>query len=707
MTGDERTQAHQADDLRARADEMVQDRTVRTPEELAALSPEEIRQILHELRVHQIELELQNEELRAAQEQLDASRARYFDLYDLAPVGYCTVSASGLILEANLTAATMLGVARVELVRQPLSRFVLKEDQDSYYLHRERLFESGEPQDCELRMVKPDGAALWVHMAATAAQDDDGAPICLVVVSDISARKEVEAALERERRLLRTVIDGLPDAIYAKDLETRKTVVNRADLDNIGAESEAAVLGKTDSELFPRDLAERYYADDRVVLESGEPMLDHEERLVRPDGEERWLLTSKLPLRDSVGRVVGLVGIGRDITERKQAQAEREQLLAQVQEQERLATVGRLAAGIAHDFNNIMATIILYAQMMVQSEALSKADRERASVITEQGWHAARLVEQILDFGRRTMLDRRSCDLLAHLRTQAELLGRTLPESIAIELEHGEDDYVVYADPTRMQVMITNLAVNARDAMPDGGTLRLSLERITVGPDAAPPLMGLEAGEWVRLRVADTGTGLAPEALAHLFEPFFTTKEPGKGSGLGLAQVYGIVVQHEGRIGVESRVGEGTAFSIYLPALNVRATETLPLDMSAMPQGKGETVLVVEDEEVLRFALREILEMLGYRALEATDGESALALIEAQGAQIALVLSDVVMPKMGGVALLQALREKRWETPVILLTGHPVNSELEALRAQGLSDWVTKPPTIERLAQALSDALHR
>ena len=204
--------------------------------------------------------------------------------------------------------------------------------------------------------------------------------------------------------------------------------------------------------------------------------------------------------------------------------AQEREIKAQLQQQERLAAVGQLAAGIAHDFNNIMATIVLYAQIAAQSEGLSERDRERMAMINQQAWHATRLIERILDFSRRSMLEKRPLDLLLLLKEQIELLNRTLPEHIKIELEYGKGDYIIRADPTRMQQMLTNLAVNARDAMPNGGELSIRLERVIVGDGKSPILPEIEAGEWVRLKVSDTGTGISPDVLPHIFEPFFTTK---------------------------------------------------------------------------------------------------------------------------------------------------------------------------------------
>ena len=380
------------------------------------------------------------------------------------------------------------------------------------------------------------------------------------------------------------------------------------------------------------------------------------------------------------------------------------EIRTQLQQHERLAAVGQLAAGIAHDFNNIMATIILYAQMASRSPELGERNRERMSVINQQGWHATRLIEQILDFSRRSVLERQPLELVPLLKEQVKLLKRTLPEIIRIETVYGVGAHTIDADPTRIQQMLTNLAVNARDAMLGGGTLRIELERAEVEAGRSPLLPEMEPGRWVCLTVSDTGTGISPDVLPHIFEPFFTTKGPGAGSGLGLAQVHGIVGSHGGRIGVDSQPGEGTTFTIYLPAL-VAAPEQEPApEVSGLPVGSGQTILVVEDDAALRAALTDILEQLMYRVIVAAHGGEALTKV-AEHPEVALVLSDLVMPEMGGLSLLRAMREISLNVPVVMMSGHPMQGDLEAMQALNLTAWLLKPPSIERLAQLLADAL--
>ncbi|MCJ7739591.1 MAG: ATP-binding protein, partial [Anaerolineae bacterium] len=367
---------------------------------------------------------------------------------------------------------------------------------------------------------------------------------------------------------------------------------------------------------------------------------------------------------------------------------------------------GQLAAGIAHDFNNIMAVIVLYTQMELSMPDIPPRLRDRLQTILRQAHLAADLVQQILDFGRRAVLERRPMDLGLFLDEMIKLLGRTVPESIRIALSCGTDDYTVSADPTRMQQVLMNLAINARDAMPEGGKLRITLSRVAATDEIRCATCGeVVGGEWISIAVADTGSGIPPDVLPYIFEPFFTTKAPGQGSGLGLAQVHGIVKQHKGHIDVASTMEEGTTFTFYLPALMVQEVAEPSRAAEGMPRGQGETVLVVEDNAKMREAFAHILEMLNYQVMIAPNGRDALQILEKYGHGVALVLSDLVMPVMGGKALFYALKEQHPEMKMVMVTGHPMEQELQELQEEGLSGYLLKPPNVAHLAQMVDRVL--
>ena len=395
----------------------------------------------------------------------------------------------------------------------------------------------------------------------------------------------------------------------------------------------------------------------------------------------------------------GWVMVLRDVTEQRMAQQ-------QLQQQERLAAIGQLAAGIAHDFNNLMAVIILYSQLVSRSPGLTERDQERLKTINKQADHAVRMIQQILDFSRRSVLERQTLDLRPLLKEQVQLLQRTLPEHIEIVWQSESEEYLVEADPTRIQQAVMNLAVNARDAMPDGGQLSLRLDHLLITGKQSVPVQGMTRGNWVRLTIVDTGIGIASEHLDHLFEPFFTTKLPDKGTGLGLAQVHGIVAQHGGHITVTSQLAVGTTVTIYLPALLTKPDLTSGEDELALPQGHGELILVVEDDSTLRVALKDYLQMWGYQVLEAANGQEGLLVVQQQRERVSLIVSDVVMPRMGGINLFRALQQQGTHIPIIFLTGHPLDEEMMAvLRAEGLQAWLPKPPDLGQLAQVIASVL--
>jgi two-component system cell cycle sensor histidine kinase/response regulator CckA len=759
-------------------------------------------------------------EHKQAEEALRESEANYRTLVEQSLQGLLVMQDLRIVF-ANTAFAEICGYSVEELLSlapQDVVTMIHSEDQAFVWEHyRDRLMGKLTPARYEYRGIRQDGTVRWLEMSANRIEYQ-GKPAVQAAIVDITERKQAEEKLQESERKFRTFTESAPAAILIyQDYQCVYA--------NPGAEQ---ITGYTDEELSSMEFWELVHPDyrSRVIeggkaLERGElPVSESQLKIVAKNGEERWI-DGRLELIEYEGKRAVLIS-ALDVTDRTQAELERERLLAQirgqaqrmqhilnavpegvllldaderiilvnpvaerelvaladaktgdtlthlgnrplaelltsppkglwhevvadgrvfqaiarpiedgatptgwvlvirdvtqqreiqqrVQQQERLAAVGQLAAGIAHDFNNIMAAIVLYAQMTVRMEGLPAVVRERMETIDEQAKHASNLIQQILDFSRRSVLERRPLDLGPLLKAHVRLLERTLPESIEIKLDPEPDEYAtsftVNADPTRMQQMVTNLALNAREAMRGGGELRIGLERIEVKPGESPLLPEMAAGEWARVTVSDTGTGIPPDALPHIFEPFFTTRAP-LGSGLGLAQVHGIVGAHEGRIDVKTQMGQGTTFTIYLP---LHTSKPSPVrshaESPALPTGQGETILVVEDDAVVRKALTDGLELLNYQVLEVSNGQEALEMLEQRGEEIALVLSDVVMPQMGGIALLHALRKQGLTVPVVMLTGHAMQREMEELRAQGMADWLPKPPQLERLAEVVARVL--
>ncbi len=461
-------------------------------------------------------------------------------------------------------------------------------------------------------------------------------------------------------------------------------------------------------------------SDARRVL-AGEQVTSSVYEFVAQDGTRKFGEVSGAPLVRN-GEVVAVVSVARDITERKQVEkalreskrcleetlAELRDTQEQMIRQERLAAVGQLAAGIAHDFRNLLTTIILYASMAQRQSDLPPKMARNLETIIDESIKAADLVQQILDFSSRAMIERRPLNLASLTREVLNVLRRTIPENVQLSLKMAPEEqsatFTVQADPGRIQQALTNLATNARDAMPGGGELCFELSRFEITADEAPPVVDMEPGAWVCLAVSDTGTGMTEEVQSHLFEPFFTTKEVDKGTGLGLAQVYGIVRQHEGYIDVSTEMGKGATFRIYLPACEDEMKESEAAESAAPLPGHGERVLLVEDNRSLREAAQGILESLGYRVLTAANGREALEVYEAEdGAD--LVITDLVMPEMGGKELMQMLTRSNPDLKALGITGYAVNQIADELRNIGFLDVVHKPFEVEELARAIHRAL--
>ncbi len=376
-----------------------------------------------------------------------------------------------------------------------------------------------------------------------------------------------------------------------------------------------------------------------------------------------------------------------------------------IRAQERLNSVGQLAAGIAHDFNNIMTVISLYTQLILRMPDLPEKEEKRLNTIQLQAERASELIRQILDFSRQSVVERRPVDLLPFARELVRKLRQTLPENIEFKAELLSREYLVNADTGRLQQAITNLATNARDAMPMGGVLSIKLDYLRLDPKQGYPLPDMSAGEWITVAVSDTGEGIKAEDLPRIFEPFFTTKHTARGTGLGLAQVYGIVKLHEGFIDVVSDLGQGTTFTIYLPAFIAPAIEESALEFDQLRMGHGETILLVEDDEASREALVEILGSVNYQVLAAANGQEALSLFEKKQGKIDLVISDMVMPVMDGASLYSALKERTSDIKMIIITGYPLERGGKEFLKQGVVAYIQKPLQVETVISVVRDAL--
>ncbi|MBN1177917.1 MAG: PAS domain S-box protein, partial [Anaerolineae bacterium] len=629
-------------------------------------------------------------ERRRTEEALRESLERLDAMIQASPLGIISLTPDGIVTTWSAGAERIFGWTAAQAVGR-MHPIVAEDNQEVFRELRERVMRGESLYGVELTRRRKDGSLVEISLSTAPLRDAEGHITGIMsTVEDITQRVQTEAEraqlmaqIQDQTRQLREVMRTVPEGVLVLNARGDVLLANPAAehvlplLSNARMAETITHLGGTPLEELltspPHGLWHEVQTGSRTFEIVARPVANGPE-------PEKWVL------------------VIRDVTDKRSVER-------RVEMQERLAAVGQLSAGIAHDFNNIIAVISLYAQMGAHDDTLPPKFHERMQVIAQQTHRAADLVQQVLEFSRQTVLDRRPMDLLLFVKEQVKLLERTIPENVEIGLTYEDDTFLVSADPTRMQQVMLNLAVNARDAMPQGGRLSIDLARVQVEESKYAPLPRMQAGDWVRVAVADTGTGIPADVMPHLFEPFFTTKPPGEGTGLGLAQVWGIVNQHNGYVDVTSTPGKGATFTLYLPALAVWHSEPASPAEADLPRGAGQTILVVEDNPAVRAAMVDILETLNYRVLTAANGQNALEVLEEHAPRVALVMSDLVMPVMGGVALFHTLKETHPHLKVVLLTGHPMEGELKELCTQGLSGYLLKPHNTEQLAAVVSKVL--
>ncbi|HEY5159900.1 MAG TPA: PAS domain-containing protein [Gaiellaceae bacterium] len=635
----------------------------------------------------------QNEALKSAV--AEAEQERFFLnalLEDLPDQIYFKDRASRFLKISN-TQAVKFGVSSpAEAIGKSDSDFFSEEHARPARENEQSIIRTGEPLvDIEEKETWEDGREAWVSTTKMPLRDEKGKIIGTYGISrDITLEKRQRAEIARQNNLLNTLLETTPEDIYFKDAESRFVSVSRSLMKRLGASSEEEILGKTDFDFFDAEHARATRVEELDVMKSGIPRIAEEVRELRPDGSEHWVLTTKMPLRDADGRAIGTFGINRDISELKRLEAE-------LRQSQKMEAVGRLAGGISHDFNNLLMAISGYAELL--SDTLNEDPEAIAQLdgIIQASAQASRLTAQLLTYGQPRTAKTELVDTGAVVGEMRETLLRLIGEDIRIEIDLTDECTCVRVDPAQLEQVVLNLCLNARDAMPGGGTLTITtrLEQA----DGDHPL--------VILSVADTGEGFDPDAKELLFEPYFTTKARGKGTGLGLATVYAVVKHCGGTIEVESAPGQGACFRISLPharvpcVLNTSAGATQSSDSTSGES--SETILLAEDEEAVRELVRDSLVAAGYSVVTAASGEEALMLGE--DLDFDLLLADIVMPGMDGVQLADTLISRKPQIAVLLMSGY-TDERLEA-HGVGEKPWplIEKPFRLSELQAAVRAAL--
>ncbi len=496
--------------------------------------------------------------------------------------------------------------------------------------------------------------------------------------------------------ILEAVIQATPDAIFVKDLDGRYVLVNQSFARFIG-KSPDDIIGKHDLELYDRDTAQRFLETDRQVLASGMPQTF--EGLATGEAGPQAYLVTKGVYRGRDGKILGLYGISHDITELKRANETLERTREALFRAQKMEAVGQLTGGIAHDFNNILAVILGNADLLQLQFRDDAAATELIDTIRRATMHGKDLTGHLLAFSRRRPLNPQPVDINVLIADIVRLLGRTLGASIRIALNTSADTGIAMADPAALEAAILNVALNARDAMPEGGSLTIRTSRVDV---TTPPKTDedLKRGSYAEIALDDTGTGMPPEVAAKVFEPFFTTKG-GRGTGLGLSMVYGFAKQSGGGVTINSTPGKGTTVSIFLPLADVDVEAFAAKPLPPSQPGIARTILLVEDETEVRNIVRRQLESLGHRVLVAEAATEALLLVKAGDPDV--LLTDVVLATgMNGIDLAEAAVAAKPTIAILFMSGYTAAPEAQnRIRASGAT-LLSKPFTAPQLERALN-----
>jgi len=628
-------------------------------------------------------------ERRGAKAELRGSEAQYRRLIDTAYEGIWVADAKAHITYANQRLADMLGYTVEEMIGRSAFEVLDEATSEEVKASWQRRLQ-GIKEQYDLRLRRKDGSNVWVILSATPIRDEQGEVTgALAMLTDITERKRVEEELRESQERYKGLVDTAFDGVVIQQDRIIKGA-NR---------SYAEMFGYSIEELIGRDVLELIPPEQRDYVRSkiAEDELVYETLGLKKDGTHINIeVSAKNCLYE--GEPARLAAV-RDITERKK-------LEEQLRQSQKMEAVGQLAGGIAHDFNNLLTAITGYSDLAMRKLQAEDPLRRNLEEIKKAGDRAAALTRQLLAFSRKQVLQPVVLNINAVLSELEKMLRRLIGEDVdlrtALEPELGS----IKADPGQIEQVLMNLVVNARDAMPSGGKLTIETENVYLDEAYARQHTSVTPGHYVMLAVSDTGIGMDENTRVRIFEPFFTTKETGKGTGLGLSTVYGIVKQSGGNVWVYSEVGRGTTFKVYLPRVDEGAQEYKRTpEIEEILQGT-ETILLAEDEELVRALAREILETYGYRVLEASNGGAALLICEREKEPIDLLITDVIMPEMGGRQLVERLNQLRPEMKVLYMSGYTDN----AIVHQGVLDeganFIQKPFAPDALARKVREVLN-
>lgn len=647
------------------------------------------------------------------QRDLRQSNERYQTLLDITTEGYLEEDLTGRITFANDAACRLMGYSREQLLGMSYRDYLIPSIADNLKEVFLEAYHSRNPvRLTDYDIVRPDGSTVTCEINAAVKYDHTGTPTGFrILLKDFTAKKKAEETLRESEKRFRMIVENVHEVICTTDMNLKITYMSPSCYPLSGYTPEELSTLSMEKFMTPETLAETV----RVVTQEIERELNEEntgkytsrtieQEIIRKDGSTFWLEGTGSFIRDEQGKATGILLAGRDITERKKAEVERKRLEDQLTQAQKMEVIGRLAGGVAHDFNNMLSVILGYADLAKIRLAKQHPVLNDIAEIEKAALRSRDITTQLLAFSRKQIIEPRVIDLNGLIGHSQKAMIRLIGEDIRLEVIRPRGLWPVKVDPSQIEQILMNLAVNARDAMPGGGRLTIQTENRVLDKLYCESNPGFIPGEYVCLTVSDSGIGMDKETLKYIFEPFFTTKEAGKGTGLGLATIYGIVKQNEGFINVYSEPGEGASFSIYLPRVRDEKEAPDEEEYEHKPSGTGCILLAEDDATVLQIA-KEMLESIGYTVIPAASPEEAVACCENPELHIDLVLTDVIMPGMNGSELVKKIRQTRPDMKTLYMSGYTN----DVIARHGILErgvvFLQKPFTINTIADKVAQAM--
>jgi PAS domain S-box-containing protein len=639
-------------------------------------------------------------ERKQAEELLQESETRYRTVVEDAPAMICRFLPDGTLTFVNSAYCIYFEKNSNDLLGQNFFQFIPEEDHENVRNRFMSLTQENPLVTYEHQVIAPNGTVRWQRWTDRALFDEHGRLVEYQSIgNDITESKKAGEALWESEKRYRTVLESNPDPVVVYDIEGKVVYFNPAFTSVFGWTLGERFGKKMDGFVPEENWAETKMMIDRVL--AGESFSGVETRRYTKDGNIIPVSISGAVYRDGDGNPVGSVINLRDISLQKN-------LERQLQQAQKMEAVGTLAGGIAHDFNNLLQAIQGYAELLLMRKKQDESGWRELQEVIRAAKRGGELTQQLLTFSRKVESKRRPLDLNQEVRESRELLGRTIPRMIEVQVHLAENLKLINADSVQLKQVLMNLAVNAKDAMPEGGKLMIETENVSLDHEFCRRYAEVKPGDYVLLSLSDTGHGMEKETLEHIFDPFYTTKEVGKGTGLGLAIVYGIVKNHEGYIMCYSEPQQGTIFKIYLPVIEPEIEPANVLDQSepeVQVEGGSETILLVDDEEFIRELGIDVLGQAGYEVLTAADGESALQLYRQAQERIALVILDLIMPGMGGRKCLEELLRLNPQVKVLIASGYSSDASTKGALETGAKSFVSKPYDTKHLLKLVREVL--